>query len=116
MLRPKSMIKHVSFVEFTQMINVLAYRVESSGLNIKGIHPLTIDDMIPAAHLAYKLNVPILDNTTKFSIYSDSLPDICMFKKNYESDLYNNDKSIYLETVDVSQDGYHQKVVFEWMK
>ena len=116
MLRPKSVIRHISFIEFNQMMNSLAETVRSSGLKVQGLTPIDKRDLVPAALLAYKLDVPINNNSTTFSIYSDSLPNICMFKKTYESDHYNVDSKAYLEEIDVEEDGYHQKIVFEWEK
>lgn len=115
MLRPNSIIRHISYVEFMQMLNALADRLTSE--NIKALTPIDpYEDLIPCAHLAYKLGVPLTTGGKTFSIYSDQMPDICMFKKVHESEHYNNSNENYLEEIPVESDGYHQKIKFEWDK
>ena len=115
MLRPTTMIRHISFVEFNQMMNTLADRLRG-----KGIEELTpVDkhrDLIPCAYLAYKLGAQVTDNGKKFSVMSSTLPDVCIFKKVYPSDHYNSINENYLEEIEVSEDGWHTKITFEWEK
>ena len=115
MLRRTSQLRHISFIEFNELMNTLVERV--SDLRIDSINPLDSRDLIPAAFLAQKLGVIInYQGTTTFSIYNDKLPTISIFAKNHQSDLYNNKDNRYYEEIDVEEDGYHQQVTFEWEK
>ena len=115
MLRKTSQIRHISYIEFNEMIKSLLERLKDHQLH--SINPLEPRDLIPAAFIAQKLNIPIDYNSpTTFSIYNDKIPIISFFAKNYESDLYNIGDTLYLEEIDVDPDGYHQEVKFEWEK
>lgn len=112
MLLKQSKIRHISYLELDGMLRDLAERVRGS---VKGIKPQTSRDYIPAALLANFLNVP-LGQGTEFSIYSDATTEICLFKKEYESEHYNRTVKHYIDIVQVEVDGNYQKITFEWEK
>ena len=85
MLLKQSAIRHISYTELDAMLRELAYRARGT---VQGIKPQTQRDEVPAALLAHFLKVPY-GKGTEFSIFSDATTDICLFKKEYDSEHYN---------------------------
>lgn len=112
MFRKQSQVRHISYQELDAMLRELAYQLHGK---VQGIKPQTTRDEVPAALLASIMKVPF-GKGTEFSIFSDATPEICLFKKEYESEHYNRSVNYCIDTIYVDHEGKFQNVVFEWEK
>lgn len=111
MYKTRSKLRMISYLEMFEISMQLSERLS----HIQGILPLEQRDIVPASFLCNALNVPIGKGST-FSIYSDKLPKVCLYKKILTWGHYNNIDTISYEDIEVDEDGYYQEVVFEWEK
>lgn len=115
-IRKTSAIRHISYEELDEMLRRLAERVLSSGKNVSSVSPASDEDAPIAAILSRFLNVPLTYSGVRVGLYSELLPEICLFKIIYDSDFYNNHDITYLEVIEAEEDKTYQKITMPWRK
>lgn len=116
MLRDTTAIRHLSYEEMDTSLRDLAERVRSQ-IQIDSLAPTDDQSTIACALLCNFIGIPMdMNSTNKFAIYSDRQPEVCMFKKKYETEHYNNRRMVFLEEVEVDTQGHFTRVTFPWKK
>ena len=114
-LSRESRVTHLSYEEVDFKLRSLAEQIKLTK-NVDGIWPKYDTDYTAAALLAYFLSVPIVMNGDVYSHYSGQGIDISLVKKNSWTDLYNDNTELFIDEVEVDENGNFQKVTLPWQK
>ena len=120
MFRTQSQVRHLSWEELNEMIASLANQIKFAE-KVECVNFLYKDDTILAALLALHLGLPLHTSVDtkksgclKFSTYSETNVDCCLFRKKHFVEHYNHDVKYFIEEIEVEEDGYMTKTTMPW--
>jgi hypothetical protein len=117
-LHRNTSLRHLSYEELDSLLRRLADSVLNKG-NCTGLQCVSKDDMVLTALLSEFTGIPIEYNSKswKVGLVSEIDTDICVFRKNYNSNHYNRTVKCYVEDLfQEEEDDSFTKITLPWRK
>lgn len=109
-------VRHLSYEEIDAMLRNLSQQILSH--RCTALYPVSVSDTVLTAMLSEISGIPIVQSADawKFGLLSEVDTNVCLFKKNYNSEHFNRTVKCYVEDLYQEDDESFAKITVPWRR